>query len=46
MLRSSFGDAVGGYPKPDRWATAAVPFLASLGPKNNNNGQALTVPTV
>jgi NAD(P)-dependent dehydrogenase (short-subunit alcohol dehydrogenase family) len=43
MLRSSFGDAAGGYPTPERWATAAVPFLASLGSKNN--GQALTVPT-
>ena len=33
-----------GYPKPERWAAAAVPFLASLGPKNN--GKALIFPNV
>ncbi len=44
MLRSSFGDAAGAYPKPERWASAAVPFLASLGPRHN--GQSLTVPTI
>lgn len=42
MLRTSFGAAAGAYPKPDRWAKAAVPFLTSLGPRHN--GQALTVP--
>jgi NAD(P)-dependent dehydrogenase (short-subunit alcohol dehydrogenase family) len=44
MLRSSFGAAASSYPKPERWAAAAVPFLASLGPAHN--GKALTVPTV
>ena len=44
MLRSSFGDAAGAYPKPEQWASAAVPFLATLGPRHN--GQALTVPTI
>jgi hypothetical protein len=29
------------YPKPEQWASAAVPFLASLGPRHNE--QALTV---
>lgn len=42
MLRTSFGDAAGGYPKPELWAKSAVPFLASLGPRHN--GQSLTAP--
>lgn len=42
MLRSCFGDAAGDFPEPERWARAAVPFLAALGPKDN--GGALTVP--
>lgn len=42
MLRSSFGDAAGNYPDPERWAKVAVPFLASLEAKHN--GARLTVP--
>jgi len=41
MLRSCFGGDAGAYPKPEQWAKAAVPFLASLGPRHN--GQSLTV---
>ncbi len=42
MLQLSFGDAAGGFPKPEPWAKLAVPFLISLGP--SHNGRALTVP--
>ena len=42
MLRSSFGASAGGFPSPERWAMAAVPVLASLGPAHN--GCPLTVP--
>ena len=42
MLQSTFGEGAGSYPDPDRWAEIAVPFLASLGPKDN--GKPLTVP--
>lgn len=44
MLRSCFGDSAGDFPTPERWAEAAVPYLASLAPRHN--GQALTVPGV
>lgn len=43
MLRTCFGDAAGSYPKADEWAKQAVPFILSLGPKDN--GQPLTVPS-
>lgn len=42
MLRSAFGAGAGRYPRPDAWARRAVPFLLSLGPRNN--GDPLTVP--
>jgi NAD(P)-dependent dehydrogenase (short-subunit alcohol dehydrogenase family) len=42
MLRSCFGEGAGGYPTPEEWAKAAVPYLASLG--KHHNGKALTVP--
>jgi len=42
MLRSCFGEAAGDFPTPERWARAAVPYLASLGARHN--GQPLTVP--
>jgi NAD(P)-dependent dehydrogenase (short-subunit alcohol dehydrogenase family) len=41
MLRSCFGDSAGSYPKPEKWAKAAVPFL--LGLDERHNGQSLTV---
>jgi NAD(P)-dependent dehydrogenase (short-subunit alcohol dehydrogenase family) len=43
MLRSCFGDAAGGYPKPRQWGRRAAPFLLQLGPKDN--GQPLTAPS-
>ena len=42
MLRSTFGDAAGGYLAPDAWSRRAAPFLLGLGPKDN--GKPLTVP--
>jgi NAD(P)-dependent dehydrogenase (short-subunit alcohol dehydrogenase family) len=42
MLRSCFGEGAGSYPTPEKWAKAAVPYLASLGTRHN--GMALTVP--
>jgi NAD(P)-dependent dehydrogenase (short-subunit alcohol dehydrogenase family) len=42
MLRSCFGDAAGSYLKADAWAEAAVPYILSLGAKDN--GQPRTVP--
>ena len=42
MLRSSFGSGASGYPNPDEWARAAVPFIAGLGPRDN--GSALSAP--
>lgn len=41
MLRTSFGDAAGGYPSAQKWAKQAVPFLLGIGPKDN--GKPLTV---
>jgi NAD(P)-dependent dehydrogenase (short-subunit alcohol dehydrogenase family) len=41
MLRSSFGGGAGSYPSPQEWSERAVPFLLSLGPKDN--GKPLTV---
>jgi NAD(P)-dependent dehydrogenase (short-subunit alcohol dehydrogenase family) len=43
MLRSCFGAAAAGYPSPERWAQAALPFLLKLGPKDN--GKAVTAPS-
>ena len=42
MLRTAFGARAGGFPSPDDWAKAAVPFVLGLGPKDN--GKPLTVP--
>ena len=42
MLQSCWSDGASRYPTPDRWSRAAVPFLLSLGPKDN--GQSLGVP--
>ncbi len=42
MLRSCFGGEASSYPEPKEWAERAVPFLLSLGAKDN--GRALTVP--
>jgi NAD(P)-dependent dehydrogenase (short-subunit alcohol dehydrogenase family) len=41
MLRSCFGESAGDYPKPEKWAKAAVPFLLAL--DERHNGQSLTV---
>lgn len=42
MLRSTFGDRAGHFPNPDDWAETAVPFLLTLGAKDN--GKPLSVP--
>ena len=42
MLRSCFGGSAASYDTPEKWAARAVPFLLSLGPKQN--GESLTVP--
>jgi NAD(P)-dependent dehydrogenase (short-subunit alcohol dehydrogenase family) len=41
MLRSCFGGDAQSYPAPDEWAERAVPFLLSLGAKDN--GRPLSV---
>jgi NAD(P)-dependent dehydrogenase (short-subunit alcohol dehydrogenase family) len=42
MLRSCFGPSAREYPSPATWAKTAVPFLLSLGPRQN--GQPMTAP--
>jgi NAD(P)-dependent dehydrogenase (short-subunit alcohol dehydrogenase family) len=42
MLRSCFGGSAAGFPTAAQWATAAAPFLLSLGPAQN--GKPLTAP--
>ncbi len=42
MLRTNFGEAAAGYPKPEQWAKVAAPFILGLGPRHN--GRSLTVP--
>jgi NAD(P)-dependent dehydrogenase (short-subunit alcohol dehydrogenase family) len=42
MLQSCFGDAAETYPSPDEWAEQAVPYLLSLGTRDN--GKQRTVP--
>ena len=42
MLRSCFGADAANYPDPAAWAAKAVPFLLSLGPKDN--GKPMEVP--
>jgi NAD(P)-dependent dehydrogenase (short-subunit alcohol dehydrogenase family) len=41
MLRSCFGESAASYPDPTAWATAAIPFLLRIGPKDN--GHPLTI---
>jgi NAD(P)-dependent dehydrogenase (short-subunit alcohol dehydrogenase family) len=41
MLQSCFGGSAASYPDAEKWAKKAVPFLLSLGAKDN--GRALTV---
>jgi NAD(P)-dependent dehydrogenase (short-subunit alcohol dehydrogenase family) len=42
MLQSCFGSGAKAYPTPDEWARRSVPFILSLGPKDN--GRPATVP--
>jgi NAD(P)-dependent dehydrogenase (short-subunit alcohol dehydrogenase family) len=42
MLRSTFGPSASDYESPEGWAEAAVPFLLSLGPRQN--GTPVTAP--
>jgi NAD(P)-dependent dehydrogenase (short-subunit alcohol dehydrogenase family) len=42
MLRSCFGADAANYPDPAAWAEKAVPFLLSLGRKDN--GKPMEVP--
>lgn len=42
LLESCYGQSAKSYPGPERWAERAVPFLLSLGPRDN--GKSLTVP--
>jgi NAD(P)-dependent dehydrogenase (short-subunit alcohol dehydrogenase family) len=42
MLRSCFGAGAAGYPGPEEWARAAVPYLIQLGPQDN--GRPATAP--
>jgi NAD(P)-dependent dehydrogenase (short-subunit alcohol dehydrogenase family) len=41
MLRQSWGDGAGSYPKADKWAETAAPFILQLGPKHS--GKSLSV---
>ena len=41
MLRACFGGDAGQFPLPEEWARTAVPYLLTLGPKDNGN--SLTV---
>ncbi len=42
MLQTCWANGASRYPTPDRWSRVAVPFLLSLGAKDN--GQSLSVP--
>ena len=42
MLRSAWADGASAYPRPAVWAKKAVPYLLSLGPKDN--GKPRSVP--
>lgn len=42
MLRSCFGSSAASYPAPEMWARKAVPFLLSLGLRQN--GESLDAP--
>jgi NAD(P)-dependent dehydrogenase (short-subunit alcohol dehydrogenase family) len=39
MLQRCFGDSADSYPLPDAWANDAVPYLLSLGPKDNGQSK-------
>ena len=41
MLRTSFGDSAGSYPKAEQWAKKAAPFILNLGAKDN--GRSVSV---
>ncbi len=41
MLRQAWSDGAGAYPKAEKWAKTAAPFILSLGAKHN--GQSLSV---
>jgi NAD(P)-dependent dehydrogenase (short-subunit alcohol dehydrogenase family) len=43
MLQIAFGEGASSYPSAEKWAQKAVPFLLSLGPKDN--GKSLTAPS-
>ncbi len=43
MLRSTFGPSAADFPGPEEWAARAVPFIESLGPKDN--GKPLSAPS-
>src|SRR5881397_3386226 len=42
MLQSCFGSSANSFPSADAWAKTAVPFLLTLGPRDN--GRSLTAP--
>lgn len=42
MLQSCFGSSAQSFPPADAWAKTAVPFLLTLGPRDN--GRSLTAP--
>ena len=42
MLRQCWAGEAAGYPKADKWAEKAAPFILGLGPKDN--GRSLSVP--
>lgn len=42
MLQTCWADGANRFPTPDRWSRVAVPFLLSLGAKDN--GESLSVP--
>ena len=42
MLRSCFGDSAAHYPDAEEWAKTAVPYLASLGPRDNGKAVKCT----
>lgn len=41
MLRQAWADGAGAYPKAEKWAKTAAPFILGLGPQHN--GQSLSV---
>ena len=39
MLQRCFGDSSSSYPQPNSWANKAVPYILSLGPKDNGKSR-------